>query len=346
VIGSASILAAGERLELTVGEAADITPARPPERIPAPSASAPPEPPPSASPAESAEPDAGSVDNAPPAGAAVGSREPGPEVVDFVLGAGDSVVVHDPRPPTSVGFTSKCATGSILSMGGRARETVGGARVSGEFPSGRHRYVVSCLRANGEKGERAGAGTLTVLADSGLRRIARTAPTTHVDTDGRRYTVLYQTLLPKLVVRWPSAPTAASFTLSVRSSSGSRTLTSKTPTQSFAAGTFAEGDHTLIFEGGGQRSRPTSVAVRFDNAAPTASISSPADGSFGPGAGVIASGSALPGWTVSAAGRELAQDAQSRFSGEVAAPSAERALVIRFFHPSRGMHYYLRRSGR
>jgi hypothetical protein len=273
---------------------------------------------------------------------------PGPAIVDFVVGAGESVIVHDPKPPTAIGFSqSKCAGGSILTLTGkRTRETVGTERVSAEFPAGSHRYVISCLGDKGQKGERVASGTMTVLADAGSRRLARTAPVTNVDTDGRRYTVLYQTLLPKISVRWPNAPSAASYSLNLRSPAGHRTMTSGQPTVSFAAGAITEGDHTLVFEGGGLRSKATSLSIRFDNAAPTASISSPADGSFGPGASVLVSGSALPGWHVSAGGRELDQDAQNRFSGQVNAPSGERALVIRFSHAGRGMHYYLRRSAR
>jgi hypothetical protein len=88
------------------------------------------------------------------------------------------------------------------------------------------------------------------------------------------------------------------------------------------------------------------VVVQFDNAAPTASISAPAERGFAPGATVSVTGSALPGWTVSVQGRELPQDGQQRFSGEAAAPSDVRALSIRFSHPQRGVHYYLRRSSR
>jgi hypothetical protein len=85
------------------------------------------------------------------------------------------------------------------------------------------------------------------------------------------------------------------------------------------------------------------VDIRFDNATPAASIVSPADGSFGPGAQVKVAGTAAPGSTVSVGGVELTQDDQHRFSGDVQAPSAERALAIRFVHPQRGAHIYLRR---
>jgi hypothetical protein len=283
-------------------------------------------------------------------GGADGARTRGPDVVDLVAGAGDSFVVHDPRPPTAIGFShAGCAAGTVLSLNaGRkgSRETVGAARVSAEFSQGSHRYVVSCLEAGGAKGTRVGEGTISVIADAGLRKLARKAPLTSVDTDGRRYTVLYQTLLPKLSVRWPNAPTAGSYALTVRSNKGTRTLQSKTSSYLFGPGALPEGEHVLSFEGDGKSSKQTSVVIRFDNAAPTASLSSPADQSFGPGASVLVAGSALPGWSVTAGGRELTQDAQNRFSEQVSAPSAERALVIRFSQAGRGVHYYLRRSAR
>jgi hypothetical protein len=124
-----------------------------------------------------------------------------------------------------------------------------------------------------------------------------------------------------------------------------KTFKTAAPSYSFTAGALGEGDHHFVFEGAGIRSKSTSVGIRFDNAAPTASISSPADGGFAPGSRVVVSGTALPGWVVSAGGASLDQDAQNRFSGEVTAP-ADFALAIRFAQPKRGVHYYLRRSVR
>jgi hypothetical protein len=346
LIGAAQILNAGETLELRVGDAVDIAKWGL-TKVPAASASAP-------VPAHSApsQPSAsGSAPSALEPPPSPGMRAAGPSVVDFVAAAGDSFVVHDPKPPTSIAFAHAGCDGElllVLNPGKRPRETGGRGRVSAEISSGSHRYSLACLTPGESKSTRVADGNITVIADAGSRRLARTAPASTVDTDGRRYTVLYQTLLPIISVRWPNAPAAASYTLRVGSSSGTRTFTTTTsnPLHAFPAGALPEGDHTLLFEGAGARSKQTSVAIRFDNAAPTASISSPADRSFAPGAHVTVSGSALPGWTVSSHGKDLTQDAQNRFSGEVSAPVAERALLIRFSHPSRGNHYYLRRSAR
>lgn len=344
MIGSARLLSAEESLELKVGDAVDIVPTGV-TRVPAATPSA--APPASSAPA-AAEPTPPSSAEPVPV-AAPGTRGAGPSVVDFVAGAGDSFVVHDPHPPTSIAFIHSGCDGELvltLDPGKRPRETGGVGRVSAEIGSGGHRYTLSCARPGEAKAKRIADGTVAVFADAGSRRLARTAPASAVDTDGRRYTVLYQTLLPSISVRWPNAPVGSAFTLKLGSSSGARSFTTGSPTYSFASGALAEGDHTLVFEGGGARSKQTSIAIRFDNAAPTASIASPADRSFAAGATVTASGSALPGWTVSAGGQDLIQDGQNRFSGSVSAPVAERALVIRFSHPSRGTHYYLRRSAR
>lgn len=354
LIGSARLLGEKESVELRVGDRAEILPDRTLRQLPAedavPVGSATP---PAASSAgattDSLVADAGVETSLPVKspldGGAADAPARGPETVDFPAAAGDSFAVHDPKPPTAIAFTqTRCPSGALLTLHaarGKPRETVGNARVSAVFSAGTTRYTIACV---GAEGTPVASGTITVQADPGTRQLARTAPATQVDADGRRYTVLYQSLLPKIAVRWPNAPEASSYALSVRSSGGSRSFTSTAPSYAFAAGALGEGEHTLTFEAAGKRSKPTGVVVRFDNAAPTASIASPADGSFAPGATVLVSGAALPGWTVSAGGKELAQDAQNRFSEDVGAPSGQRALVIRFSHPSRGVHYYLKRS--
>jgi hypothetical protein len=344
LIGSARILNADEALELRVGDAVDIVRSGV-EKVPASAERAPPT---ARSASDPPIPPASTAMDA-QASPAPEARPTGPAVVDFVAGAGDSLIVHDPTPPTIVGFVhSGCESQLVLTLdpGKRQRETGGPGRVSAEILAGRHRYSLSCLKQGESQGAPVATGSISVVADTGSRRLARTAPASAIDTDGRRYTVLYQSLLPTISVRWPNAPPASAYTLRVGSSSGQQTVTTSTSSHSFPAGALKEGEHTLLFEAGGARSKQTTVAIHFDNAAPMASIASPPDRSFSPGATVTVSGSALPGWTVSIGGRELTQDAQNRFLSEVTAPVAERALVIRFFHPSRGNHYYLRRSAR
>jgi hypothetical protein len=327
---------AGESVEIGIGQAVI-------ERIPAPSAA------PSAAPAPVTAPSADASAAPAPSSDAPGSdapstdpRKAGPALADVMAGAGDSLTLHDPHPPTVVGFpTSHCPGIAVLELG-KKRETIGTGKVTAAFPAGTQRYRLRCDADTKPFAE----GTVSVVHDAGNRRLSFTAPVNRIDTDGRRYTILYQSLLPKVSVRWPNPPSGGPFTLGLSSQGRQKTFSSASPSYALPAGILGEGSHELWFEAHGERSRRTSVVVQFDNAAPTASISSPAERGFAPGATVSVAGMALPGWTVSAGGHELPQDSQQRFSGEVTAPADVGALAIRFSHPQRGVHYYLRRSSR
>jgi hypothetical protein len=270
----------------------------------------------------------------------------GPSYVDLMVGAGTSFAVHDPRPPTAVGFAtaSLCPEGATVQVSGGPRmHSQTTASVSVLVGSGAHRYSIRC---NGRSDkEIAASGSVAVLADSGTARIPRTAPATVVDTDGRSYTVLYQNILPKITVRWPSPPPGGSYTLHIASPGGkAEAISASSPSRSFPSGALREGEHRAWFEGGGTRSKETRIEIKFDNAAPTATLLSPANGSFQGGSTVTVSGVALEGWKISAGGKVLPLDDQLRFSGEVVAPTSQRALAIEFVHPHRGLHYYLRRA--
>jgi len=257
------------------------------------------------------------------------------------LAPGESLIVHDPHPPTVVGFNAtRCAGVTVLEFGAKKRETVGSGKVTAALPAGAQRYRLRCDAESAPFAE----GTVSVLSDSGSRRLASAAPVNRIDADGRRYTILYQSLPPKVSVRWPNPPSAGPFALFVRSQGkAQKQFSAAAPSYALPTGTLGEGTHELWFAAGSESSRKTTVVVQFDNAAPTASISSPAERGFAPGATVTAAGMALPGWSVTVAGRELAQDGQQRFSGEVSAPADASALAIRFAHPQRGVHFYLRR---
>src|SRR6201999_1832737 len=99
-----------------------------------------------------------------------------------------------------------------------------------------------------------------------------------------------------------------------------------------------------VLEGGGTRSKETRIEIKFDNAAPTATLTAPANGGFAPGSTVTVAGAALEGWKISVGGKDLPLDDQLRFSGQATAPAGQRALAIEFVHPKRGLHYYLRRA--
>lgn len=266
---------------------------------------------------------------------------------DVVLGAGQSLAVHDPDPPLAVGFTFEkvCPERGVVELlGGRgvaaSAAGVGGANL--RVPSGRHTYRVRCLRNEGPEVKAAARGSVTVVHDAGTAPLAAGAPATFVDADGRSYMVLYQNRLPQVTVRWPHPPGAQGYVLVHQSPSGTRSVPTAGPTHTFASGAFAEGRHVLTYRAADKQSRPTNVTVRFDPAAPKASIQSPSNGGFAPNSTVDVSGIALPGWQVYAGPNELALDPQHRFSGR--ATAGDRVLLIRFQHPSRGSELYLRRA--
>ncbi len=269
----------------------------------------------------------------------------GPAYVDLVVAPGASFAVHDPHPPTAIGFATgtQCPEGATIQVTGAPRVHSNGTTTTVLVSAGAHRYAIRCVGAT-EK-DVVASGAIAVLGDSGTARIPRTAPATAVDADGRSYTVLYQNLLPKLTIRWPGAPSASSYTLHLASPGGkSETLSTSAPSYSFASGAFHEGEYHAFFDGGGARTRDTRIEIKFDNAAPTATLTSPANGSFSPGSSVTVAGAALEGWKISVGGKDLPLDDQLRFSGEATAPAGQRALAIEFVNPHRGLHYYLRRA--
>jgi hypothetical protein len=275
----------------------------------------------------------------------------GPKYADMVAAAGTSFVVHDPSPPTSVGFLLKgvCDSGGVVeTLAAAGSRVLASARGDDSanvlLARGTHRYQVRCVGRGGVAGKPSATGVVTILRDSGTGVLSRVPPMTRIDTDGRRYTVMYQNLLPEIVVRWPKAPSASSYTLTLESRSGVSTSQVSRPTLTFKAGQIKEGKHTLTFSVNGQSSAPTQLAIVFDNAAPTARIQSPQNGSFQLGSQVNVAGVAVPGWGISVAGNELATDDQARFSEQVIASSDQQALQLCFTHPRRGVHYYLRHA--
>ena len=205
----------------------------------------------------------------------------GPAVADFAIKAGESIVIRDGRAPTALGFDVSAACPGAAIVTRDETTTVRGEKKANLFiPLGAHKYAVHCIGADGIDPAVAASGTVTVIGDSARADLPRIAPSSVVDTDGRRYTILYQNLLPSLVVRWMDAPSTRGFALSV---DGKR-QPSDTARATIRAGNLAEGTHTLKFEtaDGSKASAETTVVVKFDNAAPAAQIREPADGSFGP----------------------------------------------------------------
>src|SRR5262245_17400311 len=149
------------------------------------------EPPPAPPPAEPA-PDAGAPAAEPEPGPAT---EPEAAPADLVVRPGESITVHDPRPPTAVGFelADVCPGPARVRSGKQSVEAVG--RASLTLTSGRHRYEIRCLERPNVVAAR---GSVAVLADAGTRQLPSFAPQASVLADGRRYTVMYQYRLPEI----------------------------------------------------------------------------------------------------------------------------------------------------
>ena len=267
------------------------------------------------------------------------------DYADTQISVGESVVIHDPAPPTALRFDlgSRCAGAGVVTLfsGSQARgHAVGQGALALAVPAGSYRYELRC-----DQGESVAAqGRVQVLRDSGTRSIAAHPPTTTLQADGRDYTVLYQSRLPEITLLWRDAPADHDLRLIHEYEGQRETLSPNGPAHVFASGSLKEGRHVLHFEGAGKLSRPTTVNVAFDNAAPTAAITTPPRTRAEPGEPVTISGTMLAGWDVSVEGQPASRDAQGRFSASVAWPSERRALAVRLSHPERGVHLYLRRA--
>ncbi len=273
-------------------------------------------------------PDAGAVQEPP---LVVGD---GVTHADLVVRAGESFVVHDPSPPSAIGMNlrSVCEGPARLVSGKQRTEADGQAKLS--FAKGKHSYSVYCLDAPEKV---AASGSITVLHDAGTRKLPTFTPTASVTTDGRRYTVMYQHKLPRVTVSWPTAPQAEKYSLRI----GGRTIKTNSPRHTFAS--LPRGKHRVVFSAEtapARQSRATTIEVLYDRQAPTARVSSPSL-EFEHGESVTLSGQALSGWEVSVDGARVNVDEQQRFSVEVA---GRKSIPIAFTHPSKGTHYYLRRS--
>lgn len=269
----------------------------------------------------------------------------GPDVADLLVEAGESFVVHDPSPPTAVQvkFPSTCTKGGRLRVGPSRfilPRTAELAAIANMQP-GVHRYAVVC------PGSPDVTGSVQIIRDPGTADLPRLAPATLVDTDGRKYTILYQNLLPEVRLSWPRAPKAASYQVTVTTGDKTKTFTTNKPKYVFKSASLPEGNHSMVFKvvGAPSAASPeTTVKIRFDNAAPAAVVKAPQNKQFKAGDTVEVAGSALPGWVVTAAGSPLPLDPNLRFAGQVHSAAERRSLAIRFEHKERGIHYYLRRS--
>jgi hypothetical protein len=266
---------------------------------------------------------------------------------DLVVPAGESFGVYDPRPPTSIGFSldQRCPEGGELQI-----DTAAPARGVREIVAlllpGTHRYTLRCLNA-GRPGKPALRGTVRVVRADGARPLPRSAPHNAIDLDGHRYRLMYQNLRPVITVSWPSAPNESAYTLTLQAPGGAlKTFQSRRPEYEIQSDMVQDGTHVLVMQSSAEpsrRSKPTTVDILFDNAAPTASLESPPAAGFRADQPVEVRGLALEGTRLSIEGEPVALDERHAFTHTLTLASDKPALAVRFQHPAHGVRYYLRR---
>ena len=261
--------------------------------------------------------------------------------IDVVVAPGESPVIHAPHKPVLVRFRPPegCVGRPALRLG-RRHPPVSMELLTSLRP-GHYPYQIRCGTGGHAK------GLVRVVRDAGLRRVPRTAPTNTVDADGRRYTVLFQNLLPSLTFGWPEAARSMGpYVLHVATGPRVQRFERALPQFLLPSGRLSEGSHTFwITPARGPASPRTRLQIRFDNATVAAQIRTPADGvEVGSQDDIEIEGVAIEGSEVAVAGKPLDTDAQGRFRGRVPVPAPDRrAIAIRLEHPRGGVHYYVRR---
>jgi hypothetical protein len=280
------------------------------------------------------------------------------EPPQFFMSAGESATLHTPHVPTPVlvRVDPACGAGAFVEVARGGRFVPIGLAESAEegtqertvvlgLGEGNHAYRVRCP----EQGGATTSGTVRILRDAGMARVPRTPGHNSLHADGRRYSVLYQNLLPELTLDWPDAPAGEALTLKLRQTKDKiDEIALAASSYSFPSGKLGDGTYGFWFEVARDprlRSLETTVRIAFDNAAPTAEIHEPDDGFVPTDGKVVVSGVAVEGVHVSVGATTIPLDAQYRFRGEVPVAPGDRSIAIRIQHPTRGVDYYLRRIG-
>jgi hypothetical protein len=205
-------------------------------------------------------------------------------------------------------------------------------------PRGSHHYRVRCATNT------TASGQLTVLADTATRPLPLAPVAITADADGRRYSVSYQNRLPSVTLRWPYAPHADRYRLTLQPQAAEPfSVDTSEPSVSLESGRLGEGVHRFWFETAAKKRSETGVLqVAFDYTARTAYLTSPREGEARQAEGTRFAGGTLLGSSVQLQGAALKLDVHGRFAGTLhVAPDAAGAAV-RVTHPSTGIHYYVR----
>jgi hypothetical protein len=297
-----------------------------------------------------AEPAALSDDSADKARNARSSAEQVPDgPADLIVPVGETFNVYDPHPPTLIGFSfgSRCESGADVVVD-KAASLRGEEHVSAAVAAGAHTYTVRCLQPRDGKPEKTLLrGSFRVLRSDGSRPLPKSAPRDAIDLDGHKYRLMYQGLRPAIVTTWLSPPQASEYVLTIQSSNGrTKNFRSAAPSYVIESDGLGDGKHVLFMTANDTaktRSKPTTVEIAFDNAAPTASIEAPPPAGYPAEEPVEIRGIALEGSKVSIAGEAVDLDRERRFTHTITPPAGSQAVAIRIQHSAHGVRYYLRR---
>lgn len=269
-------------------------------------------------------------------------RDRVPTTVDLELAPGAGAVVHDPgkRVAVQVDFADACGGGGTLELADRGGSFTRARRIAGDrharfyASAGTNRYRVRC------DGGATKAGSVRVVGDSGAAPVVRTPPTNLFEADGRKYGVTYQNRIPQVTLMWSEAKGASVLKLTP-AGGATRTIGSSTGTHVLSPADLDEGSYSFTIVSGNRTSPPTTLRIAFDNAAPTAQITTPPARAEWTDPLTIA-GVTAEGWSVAIDGQRIDRDASGRFRAQVATAGKD-VVAIRLAHPEHGVHYYLRR---
>ena len=261
---------------------------------------------------------------------------------DVTIAAGESATLHAGGSTLNVRlrFDGVCPGDGVIELGPRRRIEGSGFAVV-RLRTGKLAYRLRCA---GDQPMR--STVLTLKRDSGNVPLPKRASANTLDADGRRYTVLYQTRPPALLLAWPNAPAGAhDLELHVQGPVGDRTLHVATTRHVLRSGALAEGAYTWWYMTSDGKSSPkTGLQLRFDNTAPTAQFFR-TGGEAPPGA-IAIDGVTVRGNKVSSGGIQLPVDEHGRFRGTLAPLEGDDAVAIRVESARYGVHYYVRRGTR
>ncbi len=270
-------------------------------------------------------------------------REPEPAQprnVDVALPSLESMILHSPSVPLTLGLPAPSCAGAIQAeVDGRVVSDAasGDGLVLRLTRAGAHRVRLRCDKRVVRD------ATLELAHDAATLELPKSAQRVEIEADGRRYTVRYQNLLPIVTLRWSDARPSSSYSLVLQRGSKNRSYRTTRPQRELPSGELAEGNYEFWFTGAnGQKSPPGGLRVEFDNTARSLSLSQPSEGASALGDHTLVSGVALLRSQVSANGVPLPLDAKGRFHAQVPL-SAQKSVWIRAIHPGAGVHYYVRR---